>query len=44
MAKGQKRTSKETKKPKSDKPKGVGSTYKQMQVKGGQALSAPSKK
>jgi hypothetical protein len=36
LAKGQKRSSREVKKPKSDKPKGVGSTYKQMQSKGGQ--------
>jgi hypothetical protein len=44
MAKGEKRSNKETRKPKSDKPKGAGSTYKQMQSKGGQTLSAPSKK
>jgi hypothetical protein len=44
MAKGQKRSSKEAKKPKSDKPKGAASTYKQTQTKGGQALNAASKK
>jgi hypothetical protein len=42
MAKGQMRSSKEAKKPKSDKPKGAGSAYKQSQGKGGQA--APVKK
>ena len=36
MAKGEKRTNKEAKKPKSDKPKGSVSAYKQSLGKGGQ--------
>jgi hypothetical protein len=44
MAKGQLRSNKQTKKPKSDKPKGAGSAYKQSMSKGGQAISPPSKK
>jgi hypothetical protein len=43
MAKGQMRSGREAKKPKSDKPKGAGSTYKQLQGKGGQATIAPKK-
>jgi hypothetical protein len=43
MAKGQMKGNKETKKPKSDKPKSGGSAYKLSQG-GGQAISAPSKK
>jgi hypothetical protein len=37
MAKGQKRSNKEAKKPKADKPKGVGSAYKQSLGKAGAA-------
>jgi hypothetical protein len=37
MAKGEKRTNKEAKKPKSDKPKSSISAYKQSLSKGGQA-------
>lgn len=37
MAKGEKRTNKEAKKPKSDKPKGAVSAYKQSLGKSGQA-------
>jgi hypothetical protein len=44
MTKEKNRSSRETKKPKSDKPKGAVSAYKQSQSKGGQALSAPAKK
>jgi hypothetical protein len=44
MAKGQQRSSKEAKKPKSDKPKGAGSAYKQSQGKGGAAPIATAKK
>jgi hypothetical protein len=44
MAKDQKRPSRESKKKKSDKPKGAGSTYKQSLGKGGQALNPPAKK
>lgn len=44
MSKDQKRSSREPKKPKSDKPKGAGSAYKQSQGKGGQALNPPMKK
>jgi hypothetical protein len=44
MAKGQVRSSKETKKPKSDKPKGPGSPYKQSMTKGGPLPIAPTKK
>jgi hypothetical protein len=40
MAKG----SKEAKKPKGDKPKGVGSAYKQSQGAGSQPVNAPTKK
>ncbi len=35
MAKGQAKSNKETKKPKSDKPKSGGSAYKQAQGKAG---------
>ncbi len=44
MTKEQKRSTREQKKPKSDKPKGSGSAYKQSQGKGGQALIPPTKK
>ena len=44
MAKGEQRGNKEAKKPKSDKPKGAGSAYKQSQGKGGQTTSQPAKK
>ena len=44
MAKGQVRSSKEVKKPKSDKPKGPGSAYKQSMTKGGPLPIAPTKK
>jgi hypothetical protein len=44
MAKGQVRSNKLTKKPKSDTPKGPGSAYKQSQSKGGQAISLPPTK
>jgi len=44
MAKEQKRGSREAKKPKSDKPKGAGSAYKQSQSKSGQAPFPPAKK
>jgi hypothetical protein len=44
MAKEQKRSSREVKKPKADKPKGPGSAYKQSQAKGGQAIASPMKK
>ena len=36
--------SKEPKKPKGDKPKGVGSSYKQAQSAGSQPVNAPPKK
>src|SRR5579864_4311357 len=41
MSKEQKRSSREAKKPKSDKPKGSGSTYKQSLGKGGRRLLSP---
>jgi hypothetical protein len=45
MAKGQMRKSKEAKKPKADKPKGPGSSYKQSLGKGGSTpISPPPKK
>jgi hypothetical protein len=44
VAKEQKRGSREAKKPKSDKPKGAGSAYKQSQSKGGQAIVPPAKR
>ena len=44
MSKEQKRSSREAKKPKSEKPKGSGSAYKQSLGKGGQALTQPAKK
>jgi hypothetical protein len=44
MAKGQIRTSKESKKPKSDKPKSSVSEYKKSQGATGNALQAPGKK
>jgi hypothetical protein len=44
MAKGQMRSSKEAKKPKSDKPKGSMSEYKKSLAAGGQAAHPPSKK
>ena len=34
MAKGKDKSSKQTKKPKSDKPKGTGSTYQQEKASG----------
>jgi hypothetical protein len=44
MAKGQMRSSKEAKKPKSDKPKGSMSEYKKSLAAGGQAMHPPGKK
>jgi hypothetical protein len=44
MAKGQMRSSKEAKKPKSDKPKSSMSEYKKSQLGTGQAMSPPGKK
>ena len=44
MAKGQAKSNKEAKKPKSDKPKNGGSAYKQSQGKTGQTFSVPPKK
>jgi hypothetical protein len=44
MAKGQVKGNKEAKKPKGDKPKGPGSTYKQSQGKGGPAINPFAKK
>jgi hypothetical protein len=44
MAKGQMRSNKEAKKPKSDKPKGSMSEYKKSQLATGQAMSPPGKK
>jgi hypothetical protein len=44
MAKGQMKSNKEGKKPKSDKPKSSMSEYKKSQGAGGQALSQPGKK
>jgi hypothetical protein len=44
MAKGQARSNKQVKKPKSDKPKGPGSAYKQSLGKGGEAISPPPAK
>ncbi len=44
MAKGQMRTSKEAKKPKSEKPKSSVSEYKKSQGATGQALQPPGKK
>ena len=44
MAKGQMRNSKESKKPKSDKPKGSMSDYKKSQGSTGQSLNPPGKK
>ncbi|HEY1862192.1 MAG TPA: hypothetical protein VGG77_00605 [Roseiarcus sp.] len=44
MAKGQMRSSKEAKKPKSDKPKSTVSDYKKSQSATGQAMQAPGKK
>ncbi len=41
MPKGEQKGNKEAKKPKSDKPKGGGSAYKQAQGRGGQSLSPP---
>jgi hypothetical protein len=38
MAKGKDKPSKQTKKPKSDKPKGAGSAYKQDKASGKQGL------
>jgi hypothetical protein len=43
MAKGQSKSNKETKKPKSDKGKGTGSTYKQSQAKPGGSPFDPKK-
>ena len=44
MAKGQMRSSKEAKKPKSDKPKSSVSEYKKSQSATGQAMNPPGKK
>jgi hypothetical protein len=44
MAKGQMRSSKESKKPKSDKPKSSMSDYKKSQSPTGQAINPPGKK
>ena len=44
MAKGQMRSSKEAKKPKSDKPKSSMSEYKKSQGATGQAMHPPGKK
>lgn len=44
MAKGQAKSNKEVKKPKSDKPKGGGSAYKQAQGKTGQTFTVSPKK
>ena len=44
MAKGEMKGNKEAKKPKADKPKGPGSSYKQSQGKGGPATIPPAKK
>ena len=44
MAKGQMRNNKESKKPKSDKPKSTVSEYKKAQGGTGQALQPPGKK
>jgi hypothetical protein len=44
MAKGQKRSSKEAKKPKAEKPKGEVSAYKQSQGKSGQSIVPAGKK
>ncbi len=44
MSNDQKRSSREAKKPKSDKPKGAGSTYKQLLARGGPATAQPIKK
>jgi hypothetical protein len=44
MAKGQMRTSKEAKKPKSDKPKSSMSEYKKSQLGGGHTSPLPGKK
>ena len=44
MAKGQMKSNKEAKKPKSEKPKGEASAYKKSQGKGGQPISIAGKK
>jgi hypothetical protein len=44
MAKGQMRSNKEAKKPKSSEPKSSVSEYKKAQGKTGQALNPPGKK
>ena len=44
MAKGKMKPAKNTKKPKSDKPKGAGSAYQQAQGKGGPTATPFSKK
>ena len=44
MAKEQKTGAKESKKPKSDKPKGEASAYKKSLGKSGQPISVPGKK
>jgi hypothetical protein len=44
MAKGQMKKTREAKKPKADKPKGPGSTYKQSLGKSGPAMIAPTKR
>jgi hypothetical protein len=44
MAKGQMKGNKEAKKPKGDKPKGGGSSYKLSQGKSGPAIVPPTTK
>jgi hypothetical protein len=44
MAKGQNKPGKNSKKPKSEKPKGAGSAYQQAQGKGGPAATPFPKK
>jgi hypothetical protein len=44
MAKGQKRSTKEAKKPKAEKPKGEASAYKRSQGKGGPSVVVTGKK
>ena len=44
MPKGEQKSNREAKKPKSDKPKSSASEYKKSQGKGGQAAIPPAKK
>ena len=44
MAKGQMKSSKETKKPKAEKPSATVSAYKASQGKSGQPITPPGKK